>query len=53
MKKNITLYYVGTKGINFGDSINPIFFERILNIKVKRAGRLGFNPTETIYSNHY
>ena len=37
MKKNITLYYVGTKGINFGDSINPIFFERILNIKVKRG----------------
>ena len=37
MKKKMTLYYVGTKGINFGDSINPIFFERILNIKVKRG----------------
>ncbi len=37
MKKSLTLYYVGTRGINFGDSINPIFFDRILDIKVKRG----------------
>lgn len=37
MKKSLTLYYVGTRGINFGDSINPIFFERVLNVKVKRG----------------
>ncbi len=37
MKKSLTLYYVGTRGINFGDSINPILFERVLNIKVKRG----------------
>ena len=37
MKKNITLYYVGTKGINFGDSINPLLFERIFDVCIKRG----------------
>ena len=37
MKQFINLYYVGSKGINFGDSINPIIFERLLNIPVKRS----------------
>ena len=37
MKKNIKLYYVGTRGINFGDSINPILFERLFGIDVKRG----------------
>ena len=30
MPKNIRLYYVGTRGINFGDSINPVLFEGFL-----------------------
>lgn len=33
----VSLFYVGAKGVNFGDSINPIFFERILGLKVERA----------------
>ncbi len=37
MKKIISLYYVGSRGINFGDSINPILFERLFNVGVKRA----------------
>lgn len=36
-EKVIKLYYVGAKGLNFGDSINPIVFERLLNIKTKRG----------------
>ena len=37
MPKNIRLYYVGTRGINFGDSINPVLFERIFGVCVKRG----------------
>lgn len=37
MKNSLVLYYVGTRGINLGDSINPVFFERILGMKVKRG----------------
>lgn len=37
MPKNIRLYYVGARGINFGDSINPILFERIFGVCVKRG----------------
>ncbi len=37
MKKFLNLYYVGSKGINFGDSMNPIIFERVFNIPVKRS----------------
>ena len=34
MPKNIRLYYVGARGINFGDSINPVLFERIFGVCV-------------------
>lgn len=37
MPKNIRLYYVGTRGINFGDSINPLLFERIFDVCIKRG----------------
>ena len=37
MKRDIKLYYVGTRGINLGDSINPILLERVLGLKVKRG----------------
>lgn len=33
----IKLFYVGSKGTNFGDSINPLLFERVLDTKVQRA----------------
>lgn len=36
-RKYIRLFYVGSKGINMGDSINPILFERLWNIKIKRG----------------
>lgn len=37
MKTDIKLYYVGTRGINLGDSINPILLERFLGLTVKRG----------------